>query len=188
MKQRALCAAPISHILSLIDSSLFDQTLVDYCKNLENSSGVVIDFVSEAPLANFPGGILGVDMPLWVKFQTLIDPSVAPSGHHVCTWGLLNERGSGGGTQAIAETENQLRMAASACMPGFETKVIRERKMVIPVINANMLIPSQSKPHRPPIKSKDIRNLYFVGDTTQGDGCSGDIAFSSAMKLVDMIE
>ncbi len=57
----------------------------------------------------------------------------------------------------------------------------------MPVINANMLIPSQSKPHRPDIKSADIENLYFVGDTTRGDGCSGDIAFSSAMKLVEMV-
>jgi phytoene dehydrogenase-like protein len=37
------------------------------------------------------------------------------------------------------------------------------------------------------IKSEAVKNLYFVGDTTQGDGCSGDIAFSSALKLDEMV-
>lgn len=180
-------AAPVKHILSMADPDLFDDTFIHYCENLENSSGVVIDFVSMEPLADVAGGIMGVDMPLWVKFQTLIDPGVAPPGHHVCTWGMLIERGKGGDSQAIAETESRLRKAASICMPGFEKKVIREIKTVMPVVNANMLIPSQSKPHRPPIKSGDIEKLFFVGDTTRGDGCSGDIAFSSALKFADMV-
>ncbi len=180
-------AAPLKNLSKIIDPALLDATLMDYCNSIENSSGVVIDFVSKEPLSDYNGGILGVDMPLWVKFQTLIDPDIAPPGYHVCTWGLLVERGKYGDQAAVEETEKKLREAASLCMPGYEKKVIRERKMVMPVVNANMLIPSQSKHKRPDIKSKDIENLYFVGDTTKGDGCSGDIAFSSAMKLTDMV-
>lgn len=181
-------AAPIRDILSLIDPNRLDATLVDYCHNLKHSSGVVIDFVSREPLGEFSGGIIGIDVPFWAKFQTLIDSTVAPSDHHVCTWGILLEPGKNLDDHVISKAEDQLRSAASLCMPGFEEKVIRERKMVQPVINANMLIPSQSKPHRPTVEAKNIQNLYFLGDTTQGDGCSGDIAFSSAMKLADMIE
>ena len=66
-------------------------------------------------------------------------------------------------------------------------KVVRERKLFVPVLNGNMLMTRQSYPHRPDIASKDISRLYFVGDTTRGEGCSGDIAFSSALKLSETL-
>ena len=33
------------------------------------------------------------------------------------------------------------------------------------------------------IKIKNINNLFIIGDTVKGDGCSGDISFSSALEL-----
>jgi len=65
--------------------------------------------------------------------------------------------------------------------------VVEERKLVVPVRNCNVLTPAQSKPHRPDIVCSTIEGLYFIGDTVKGDGCSGDISFSSAMKAVDKI-
>ena len=55
------------------------------------------------------------------------------------------------------------------------------------MINGVLLLPEQSYAHRPAVISKDIQGLYFAGDTTQGEGCSGDIAFSSAMKVAEAI-
>jgi phytoene dehydrogenase-like protein len=54
-------------------------------------------------------------------------------------------------------------------------------------MNGNVLTPAQSKPHRPDIQCPGIKGLYLIGDTVRGDGCSGDISFSSAMKAVDKI-
>ena len=65
--------------------------------------------------------------------------------------------------------------------------VIEERKIVVPVINGNILTPVQSKPHRQDVECSTIKGLYFIGDTVHGDGCSGDISFSSAMKAADKI-
>jgi len=65
--------------------------------------------------------------------------------------------------------------------------VIEERKIAVPVMNGNVLTPAQSKPHRPDVECSAIKGLYFIGDTVQGDGCSGDISFSSAMKAADKI-
>ena len=58
---------------------------------------------------------------------------------------------------------------------------------VTPVLNGNVLTPAQSKPHRPDIECPAVRGLYLIGDTVRGDGCSGDISFSSAMKAADRI-
>ncbi len=185
--QNVVYAAPVSGLTTVIDESLFDPQFINHINQLKHSGGIVIDFVSKEPLSDLEGGILGVDEPLWVKFQTLFDKTIAPSGFHVCSWGLLTEWGKAHDPAAMERTEQRLREIADICMPGYREKVIRERKLVIPVVNANMLIPGQSRPHRPPVKSRDIKNLYLVGDTVNGEGCSGDIAFSSALMLDDMI-
>jgi phytoene dehydrogenase-like protein len=65
--------------------------------------------------------------------------------------------------------------------------VIEERKTVVPVMNGNVLTPAQSKPHRPDVECTTIKGLYFIGDTVKGDGCSGDISFSSALIAADKI-
>jgi phytoene dehydrogenase-like protein len=188
LRSRAVVyAAPVGGVLSLVSPSLFDDEFISYVRGLRHSSAVVIDFVSRAPLADFSGGILGVDEPLWVKFQTLFDSTVAPPGFHVCSWGLLTAWDKGDDPGEIARTEKRLRDIASICMPGFESAVVRERKLVIPMVNANILIPSQSRPHRPGVMSKHVQNLYFAGDTVSAGGCSGDIAFDSACKIDDLI-
>ncbi|MBU0995587.1 MAG: FAD-dependent oxidoreductase [Proteobacteria bacterium] len=181
-------AAPVKYLTEIIDASFFDSRFLNHIKNLKNSGGVIIDFISHEPLSDLEGGILGVDEPLWVKFQTLFDKTVAPRGYHVCTWGLLTAWGQTNNPDAFRATEKRLREIAAICMPGYRNKVIDERKVIIPVVNANMLIPSQSRPHRPSIKSVFLDNLYMAGDTVNGHGCSGDIAFSSALMLDDMIQ
>ena len=180
-------AAPLQKFEEIVDAKLFNNDFIYYCKNIQNSAAVNIDFVSDEPLSDLEGGILGVNEPLWVKFQSNIDETIAPKGSHICTWGLLIETGKENDKKAVEKTEKRLREIASICMPGYEKKVIKERKLVMPIVNANMLIPKQSKPHRPEIKLKDINNLFIIGDTTRGDGCSGDISFSSALKLNELI-
>lgn len=185
--ENVVYAAPVKGIEGLVKKGTFPREFLDYISGIKHSGGVIIDFVSKEPLADYDGGILGVDEPLWVKFQTLFDKTVAPEGYHVCSWGLLTEWGKAGDKEAVRKTEKRLREIASICMPGFEKKVIRERKLVVPVVNAGMLIPQQSRPHRPAVKSPYVDGLFLAGDTVQGEFCSGDIAFSSALKIADMV-
>lgn len=180
-------AAPVNHLKEIMDESRLDSSFLSYINALKHSSGVIIDFISRVPLADLEGGILGVDEPLWVKFQTLLDRTVAPAGYHVCTWGLLTEWGKACDLAAIEKTEHRLREIAEICMPGYRDKIVDERKLVIPVVNATLLIPSQSRPFRPEIRFKHIDNLYLAGDTVNASGCSGDIAFSSALMIDDIL-
>jgi phytoene dehydrogenase-like protein len=129
------------------------------------------------------GGIVGVDVPLWVKFQSNIDPSIAPKGHYVQTWAMLLERGAPMDEEHLLHTESRLRRILCEVLPGALDCIVQQRKIYIPVVNGNILTPAQSYPHRPAIVSEDVRNLYFIGDTTRATGCSGDIAFQSALDL-----
>jgi phytoene dehydrogenase-like protein len=181
-------AAPVTGLKTLLEEAFFPPATLSYMNTLKHSSGVVIDFISHTPLSDLEGGILGVDEPLWVKFQTLFDSTVAPPGHHVCTFGLLAEWGKGDDPAVIKKTETRLREIAEICMPGYRKKIVDERKLVIPVVNATMLTPSQSRPFRPEIRFHGIENLYLAGDTVAAPGCSGDIAFASALMIADMID
>jgi len=180
-------AAPLFRLFDVADEALFGMDFVDYAKAIRPSSGLSIDFVSNEPLADIRGSILGIDVPLWVKFQSHIDASIAPQGKHICTWAMLFPPGELPSKTAAKETEAHIKRIMNEVVPGAAAKVVHERRHVMRVVNGNMLTPGQSYVHRPGIACPDVRDLYFIGDTTQGEGCSGDIAFSSAMKLADLL-
>jgi phytoene dehydrogenase-like protein len=95
--------------------------------------------------------------------------------------------GFDGDKSIVAAAEKRLKNTISAVFPNFPDRVIEERKTVASVMNGTVLTPAQSRPRRPDIPCPTVQGLYFVGDTVRGDGCSGDISFSSAMKAVDLI-
>ena len=187
-ESKAVAAAfPLSHLFEIIDENLFTPSFVRYAKEMRSSNGVSIDFVFDQPITDRQGSILGVDVPLWVKFQTNVDPTLAPPGKQVMTWAMLNEPGMPLTDEAAARIESHIKTIMEELFPGALAKVVRERKLILPKVNGVLLTPEQSFPHRPPVISKDIEGIYFIGDTVQGEGCSGDIAFSSAIKAAEAI-
>ncbi len=186
--EHVVYAAPLNGLLKIVDPGLFAPEFVSYVTNIEPSRGLSIDFVFDEPPTDIKGGIIGVDVPMWVKFESNFDDSVAPPGKHLHTWAMLFDRHAPLDNETVRATEKRLKDAADNAIPGYLDKVVGERRIVMPVVNANMLKPEQSYPHRPPIHCPDVTNLHFIGDTTRGRGCSGDISFSSAMMLADSLQ
>jgi phytoene dehydrogenase-like protein len=180
-------AARLPLVLNVIDNLLLPKATLDYAKNIENSSSLTFDFITDRPVTNIRSGILGVDIPIWARFQSNADDSFMPHGKYISTWGIMLPWHFDGNNKTVGETEKRLKDTISAIFPDFMPMVIEERKTVAPVMNGIVLTPAQSKPHRPDVKCPTIKGLYFIGDTVQGDGCSGDISFSSAMKAADKI-
>jgi phytoene dehydrogenase-like protein len=180
-------AARLPLVLDLIDNLLLPAATLDYVKNIENSSSLVIDFITDRPVTPIRAGLLGVDIPIWARFQSNADSSFTPRGKYLSTWGIMLPWHFDGDRKIVGEAEKRLKNTISAVFPNFLPMVVEERKIVVPVMNGNVLTPAQSKPHRPDIQCHNIKGLYFIGDTVRGDGCSGDISFSSAMKAVDEI-
>ncbi len=180
-------AARLPLVLELIDNLLLPEDVLDYTKNLENSSSLVIDFITDKPVTDIRAGLLGVDVPIWARFQSNADSSLTPRGKYLSTWGMMLPWHFDGDRKIVRQAEERLKNTISAVFPNFLPKVVQERKIIVPVMNGNVLTPAQSKPHRPDIQCETIGGLYFIGDTVRGDGCSGDISFSSAMKAVDII-
>lgn len=180
-------AARLPLVLELIDHSLLPAATLDYAKNIESSAGFIIDFITDKPVTHIRSGILGVDVPIWARFQSSADSSFTPRGKYLSTWGIMLPWHFDGDHHAVREAEEKLKNTISAVFPNFLPMVVEQRKIVATVMNGNVLTPAQSRPRRPDIQCPAIRALYFIGDTVRGDGCSGDISFSSAMKAVDII-
>ena len=185
--QNIIFTARLPLVLGLMDNLLLPKATLDYAKNIENSSGLTIDFITDKPITNIRSSILGVDIPIWARFQSNADDSFTPRGKYISTWGIMLPWHFDGDTKTVEQTEKKLKDTISAIFPDFMPMVIEERKTVVPVMNGNVLTPAQSKPHRPDVECTTIKGLYFIGDTVKGDGCSGDISFSSALIAVDKI-
>ena len=185
--QNIIFAARLPLVLDLIDNILLPKATLDYAKNIENSSSITIDFITDKPVTDIRAGLLGVDIPIWARFQSNADDSFMPHGKYISTWGIMLPWHFDGNKKIIGETEKRLKDTISAIFPDFMSMVTEERKTVVPVMNGNVLTPAQSKPHRPDIECPAIKGLYFIGDTVKGDGCSGDISFSSALIAADKI-
>jgi phytoene dehydrogenase-like protein len=185
--KRVVFAARLPLLLELLDRNLLSKSLISYIQNLENSSGLSIDFITQGPACDINGSILGVDIPIWAKFQSNSDPSCTPKDKYLSTWGIMLPWKFDGDPAVVEKTEKRMKDTISAILPGFLPNVEKERKIVANIMNGNVLTPRQSKPKRPWVVCNTIKGLYFVGDTVKGDGCSGDISFSSAIKVAEII-
>jgi phytoene dehydrogenase-like protein len=185
--KNVIFAARLPLVLDMMDNHLLPKATLDYAKNIENSSSLTFDFITDRPVTNIRSGILGIDIPIWARFQSNADDSFMPHGKYISTWGIMLPWHFDGDKKIVGETEKRLKDTICAIFPDFMPMVTEERKIVVSVMNGNVLTPAQSKPHRPDVKCPAIKGLYFIGDTVKGDGCSGDISFSSAMEAADKI-
>lgn len=184
---RVVFAARLPLLFEVADENLFPDEFVGYCKGIEHSSCLTYDFITSCPVTDIKGSIFGIDIPIWARFQTNADPTFTPQGRYLSTWGIMLPWGFDGNPHAVEETEKRLKTTIATLFPRFMASLVKERRLIIPVMNGNVLTSRQSKPHRPGIASDHVKGLYLVGDTVRGDGCSGDISFSSAMKAADAI-
>ncbi|PKN73989.1 MAG: hypothetical protein CVU52_06915 [Deltaproteobacteria bacterium HGW-Deltaproteobacteria-10] len=180
-------AAKLPFVLNLVDNHRLPKATVDYAKNIENSSGLTIDFITDRPVTDIRASLLGVDIPIWARFQSNADDSFTPRGKYLSTWGIMLPWHFNGEKKTVEQAEKRLKSTISAIFPDFMSQVVAERKTVVPVMNGNVLTPAQSRPSRPDIECSTIKGLYFIGDTVKSEGCSGDISFSSALIAADKI-
>ena len=119
------------------------------------------------------------------RFPSNIDPLRAPPGKQLATW--LRPISFPITKEKMKEAEETLRGMIDKIFPGFFNRVEWERKLVHPVMDGLSMKPGQDFSRRPAISIPNIPNLFLAGDTIQGQGSGGDIAFSSAFSAYEMI-
>ncbi len=181
-------AAPLQGLFSVIDKRLFKTGFIRQCENLKPTSGVAIDYGLSRRISDVKGWLMDVDEGILARFPSNLDPGIAPAGKQISSWFLLLEPEETGDRKVARSRIRQLKAAIKNLYPDFFDSVEFERIMVLPIVDGADLNTHQCRPRRPDLSCREIKNLFFIGDTTSGEGVSGDIAFNSAREVVPRIK
>ncbi|RJP69165.1 MAG: NAD(P)/FAD-dependent oxidoreductase [Candidatus Abyssobacteria bacterium SURF_17] len=179
---------PIQHLFQFIKKDYFSPDFVSYAENLEPTSGVSIDFGLRKPVADMEGNIICLDPVVLGSFPSNYDSTLAPAGKQLSTWLMVVPYAEAKKGPTLKNALDSLRDFIRNLYPTFFDNVEWERPLAYLILDGVHLKVGQTRKDRHSIQSPHVRNLFFVGDTAQGDGCSGDIAFDSATKAAPMIQ
>lgn len=178
---------PVQHLFKHISKEPFPQEFVRYTETLVPTSGVSIDFGLKQPIDDMEGNIICLDPVVLGSFPSNYDASLAPAGKQLSTWLMLIPFEEAKQGPALKNALDSLRAFIQKLYPDFFEHVDWERPLAYLILDGVLLKVGQARTDRHDIRSPHVSNLFFVGDTAKGDGCSGDIAFDSAMKALPMI-
>jgi len=178
---------PIQHVFRLVDKKHFSPDFVRYAESLEPTSGVSIDFGLSKPVTDIEGNIICLDPVVLGSFPSNYDGSLAPQGKQLSTWLMVIPHAEAKQGPALKSALESLRGFIKRLYPNFFECVEWERPLAYVILDGVHLKVGQTRVDRHGIRSPHVDNLFFVGDTAKGDGCSGDIAFDSAIKAAPMI-
>ncbi len=178
---------PIQQLFRFVKKEHFPPEFVNYAENLEPTSGVSIDFGLREPVTDIEGNIICLDPVVLGSFPSNYDKTLAPAGKQLSTWLMVVPYAEAKKGPTLKSALESLRGFIGNLYPTFFDHVQWERPLAFLILDGVHLKVGQTRMDRHEIKSPHVENLFFVGDTAKGDGCSGDIAFDSAMKAAPMI-
>lgn len=178
---------PVQHLFRFVGKEHFPADFVTYAENLEPTSGVSIDFGLSQPVTEMEGNIICLGPVILGGFPSNYDKTLAPAGKQLSTWLMLIPYAEAKKGPVLKEALDSLREFIRGLYPNFFEYVEWERPLAYLILDGVHLKVGQTRIDRHDIQSPYLNNLFFVGDTAKGDGCSGDIAFDSAMKAVPII-
>lgn len=179
---------PIQQLFRFAKKDHFPPEFVGYAESLEPTSGVSIDFGLRKPVSDMEGNIICLDPVVLGSFPSNYDETLAPPGRQLSTWLMILPYTEAREGPALKSAMESLREFIKELYPTFFEHVEWERPLAFLILDGVHLKVGQARVDRHDIKSPHIESLFFVGDTARGDGCSGDIAFDSAMKAAPMIK
>jgi len=178
---------PVQQLFNVIEPRHFPPTFVNYTRNLIPTSGVSIDFGLGQQVSDLSGSVADVDLMVMGSFPSNLDPSLAPRGKQLSTWVMILPYHQLKRKEAAKNALSSLRNFISELYPRFFDYVEWQRPQVYPILDGVLLKVGQAYPDRHQLRSPHVENLFFAGDTAKAKGCSGDIAFNSALEVSGLI-
>jgi prolycopene isomerase len=178
---------PIQTLFRFAGREHFSADFVTYAENLEPTSGVSIDFGLRQPVSDMEGNIICLDPVILGSFPSNYDQTLAQPGRQLSTWLMVIPFAEAKEGPGLKSALDSLRDFIRELYPDFFAHVEWERPLAYLILDGVHLKVGQTRIDRHDLKSPHVENLFFVGDTAKGEGCSGDIAFDSAMKAAPLI-
>jgi phytoene dehydrogenase-like protein len=178
---------PVQRLFRHVAKEHFPADFVTYAENLEPTSGVSIDFGLSSPVGDMEGNIICLDPVVLGSFPSNYDKTLAPEGKQLSTWLMVLPHAKARKGQTLKNALEELREFIRQLYPTFFEHVEWERPLTYLILDGVLLKVGQTRVDRHDIRSPHVEGLFFVGDTAKGEGCSGDIAFDSAIKAAPLI-
>ncbi|MHA1768024.1 MAG: phytoene desaturase family protein [Promethearchaeota archaeon] len=178
---------PCTEIFSILDERLFSNKFINICKNIIPTRGISIDYGLKKKISDYNGSILSTDPFTMSIFTSNIDPSVAPEGEQLFTifqptpLEIINDK------EKFNTSVKNIEILLEKMFPSFIENISWKRIIKFQLVDGAIPFTTQHRNKRPSVKSEEIENLYFTGDSYNGPGTGGEIAHASALLCIQTI-
>ena len=183
-----VCAVPLQNLGSLVEKGTLPGWFLKATKELEPNGGISLDVALSRPISDIKSAIATVGPMTMGYFTSNIDPSVAPGGKQLLTFFYPLSQNWIRSKEKVEKETERLRAMLSEMFPELESAKEWERLMVLPMVDGFVPVVGQDRNRRAAVVAPNVPNLFFAGDTTDGAGKGGDVAFNSAVEAARSVE
>lgn len=187
---------PAYHAINqLFEKGVFDEKFVNKINKLNETTAVVeVHFALSKKLDNrqvvFPVGEKYVSKGIF--FISNMTPNVSPKGEHLIISGTPVPPNYVKDPSKIREIVDQMKNEINDIYPEFQKSLLWERPMAWSLVESVVKKPGMVWKSKMPHSVKDVRGLFFVGDSTVSYGIGTDSAAHSSIlclpKILDYLK
>ncbi|MEX2725576.1 MAG: phytoene desaturase family protein [Candidatus Freyarchaeota archaeon] len=182
---KVIAAFPVKNLFNLVEEKNFPRDFVKKSKNILPSMGISIDYGFHKKVSEFHSFMCS-DPWMTATFTSNIDPSVAPPGEQLLTVFSVQPPSIIKNLEAAKKELQRIQNTIYKMFPEAKGNVKWVRPMILDIVDGAALTTTQSRDKRADAATT-IKGLYLAGDTCNGEGAGGDIAFNSARRCAEYI-
>ncbi|MEM1657737.1 MAG: FAD-dependent oxidoreductase [Candidatus Jordarchaeales archaeon] len=180
-----VAAFPVQSLFNLVEEKWFSQGFIAKAKAMKPTMGISIDYGLTTKACEYDT-FLCSDPWIYGAATSNIDATLAPQGEQLLTvFSVLRPEVVLDKERAKMEIE-RIEKKLEEMFPKIKGNIKWRRPIIHRVVDGAALTVTQSRDKRPGPETS-IKGLYLTGDTCNGHGAGGDIAYNSAVKCADVI-
>lgn len=177
-----ICALPLQHLFEMVEAKYFSSSFSELVRQIEPTAAICLDFILNKKISDVRDIISCSNPHAQGVFISNLDPSIAAEGKQVGSWILITQPKYLEDSASVEAKKKCLKEHLETMFPGLWEHLSWERWMVLKMVNGAAPFVRQTSNLRPATKCVEIENLYFTGDTINGQGGGGDVVFDAILK------
>jgi len=192
---------PVQHIFRIVDEKHFPQEWVKHIKSLYGYGSYVpymglnkLVMPEEHARMGIKNSCVlpkeeGFDWDVYIcwNIQSVIDPSIAPTGKYLYTAYLPITENEAMDKKLVQKLVDRLPDFMEEIYPGFKDSIDWKLDIICWKLEGVAKSISQAGTQKVPVKSEFVKGLYFAGDTARGYGVAMDCAIASGILCASEI-
>ena len=178
-------AIPVQGLFSLVEERWFSEGFTKKAKSMKPTMGFSIDYGLTAKACEYDT-FMCPDPWIYGAATSNMDASVAPQGEQLLTVFSVSTPNIVFNKELAKMELERIEKKLEEMFPKIRGSVRWKRPLILSMVDGAALTVTQSQDKRPSPET-DVKGLYLAGDTCNGRGAGGDIAFNSASNCVDIV-